>query len=49
LRITHDLPPWHAVYQQTRRWLKAGCFEAVAADLRTLLRVLAGGTTLRAR
>jgi len=40
--MPHDLPPWHAVYQQTRRWLKAGCFEALAEDLRTLLRVLAG-------
>ena len=40
--MPHDLPPWHAVYQQTRRWIKAGCFEAVAEDLRTLLRVLAG-------
>lgn len=40
--LPHDLPPWPAVYQQTWRWLKAGCFEAMAEDLRTLLRVLAG-------
>ena len=40
--MAHDLPPWHAVYQQTRRWLRAGCFEAMAEDLRTLLRTLAG-------
>jgi len=33
-----DFPPWHAVYQQTRRWIKAGCFEAIVHDLRTLLR-----------
>ena len=26
--------PGHAVYQQTRRWLRAGCFEAMAHDLR---------------
>ena len=40
--MPHDLPPWHAVYQQTRRWIKAGCFETMAEDLRVLLRVLAG-------
>jgi transposase len=33
-----DLPPWQAVYQQTRRWLAAGCFEAMVHDLRSLLR-----------
>jgi transposase len=37
-----DLPPWQAVYQQTRRWLAAGCFEAMVHDLRTLLRWAAG-------
>ena len=40
--MAHDLPPWHAVYQQTRRWVRAGCFEAMAEDLRALLRTLAG-------
>jgi transposase len=40
--MPHDLPPWHAVYQQTRRWVKAKCFEALAEDLRALLRTLAG-------
>ena len=40
--MPHDLPPWHAVYQQTRRWGNAGCLETMAADLRTLLRLLAG-------
>jgi transposase len=39
--LPHDLPPWEAVYQQTQRWLVAGCFEALVHDLRTLLRVLA--------
>src|SRR5262249_7863735 len=35
--LPNDLPPWAAVYQQTRRWLRAGVFEALAHDLRTLL------------
>src|SRR5262245_44914654 len=33
-----NFPPWQAVYQQTRRWLAAGVFEAMAHDLRRLLR-----------
>lgn len=33
-----DLPPWEAVYQQTRRWLAGGVFEAMVHDLRKLLR-----------
>ena len=37
-----DFPPWYAVYQQARRWLAAGCFEALTHDLRELLRVAAG-------
>jgi transposase len=37
-----DLPPWEAVYQQTRRWLDAGCFEAMVHDLREMLRWAAG-------
>src|SRR5215208_6456051 len=40
--LPNDLPPWAAVYQQTRRWLAAGVFERVVHDLRGLLRVLAG-------
>jgi transposase len=40
--MPHDLPPWAAVYQQARRWLDAGCFEALADDLRALLRLAAG-------
>jgi transposase len=35
-------PPWAAVYQQTRRWLAAGVFAAMAHDLRMLLREAAG-------
>jgi transposase len=41
-KLPHDLPPWAAVYQQTQRWFKAGCFEAMAHDLRMLLRLAAG-------
>lgn len=40
--MPHDLPPWEAVYQQTRRWLAAGVFEDVVHDLRTLLRLSKG-------
>src|SRR5438132_14115653 len=40
--MPNDLPPWPAVYQQTRRWAAAGCFEAIARDLRMLLREEAG-------
>lgn len=39
--MPHDLPPWHTVYQQTQRWLKAGVFEAIVHDLRMLLREIA--------
>jgi transposase len=37
--MPHDLPPWQMVYQQTQRWIKAGCFEALAHDLRAILRL----------
>jgi transposase len=37
-----DFPPWPAVYQQVRRWMEAGSFEAIVHDLRLLLRVLKG-------
>ena len=40
--MPNDLPPWYAVQQQTQRWLRAGCFESMAADLRVLLRLSAG-------
>src|SRR3954464_15454738 len=39
--MPHDLPPWSAVYQQPQRWITAGCFEAMAHDLRAILRLLA--------
>ena len=37
-----NFPPWEAVYQQTQRWLRAGCFEAMVNDLRSTLRVAQG-------
>jgi transposase len=40
--MPHDLPPWEAVYQQTRRWLSAGVFEEIVHDLRLLLRLSEG-------
>jgi transposase len=40
--MPHDLPPWHAVYDQAQRWLRAGCFEALAHDLRAVLRLASG-------
>src|SRR5882724_2163223 len=40
--IPKDFPPWAAVYQQTRRWLDAGCFEAIVHDLRAVLRFAEG-------
>jgi transposase len=39
--LPNDLPPWCTVYQQTRRWLNAGVFEALVQDLRMLLREIA--------
>jgi transposase len=40
--LPNDFPPWHAVYDQTQRWLKAGVFESMVHDLRALLRMEAG-------
>jgi transposase len=40
--LPHEFPPWPIVYQQTRRWLDAGCFEQLVHDLRLLLRVASG-------
>lgn len=43
--IPSDLPPWAAVYQQFRRWLDAGVFEALVSDVRkrVVWAVLMGG------
>ena len=40
--MPHDLPPWHTVYQQARRRVQAGVFEALVHDLRRLLREVEG-------
>jgi transposase len=40
--IPNDLPPWHTIHQQAMRWIKAGAFEAMAQDLRAIMRLLAG-------
>ena len=40
--MPNNFPPWEAVYQQTQRWLAAGCFEAMVHDLRALLRLAEG-------
>lgn len=37
-----NLPPWELVYQQTQRWIRAGCFESMVHDLREILRLAAG-------
>lgn len=37
--MPHDLPPYHTVYEQTQRWIRAGVFEAIVADLRALIRL----------
>ena len=40
--LPKDFPPWQIVYQQTRRWIAAGCFEAIVHDLRAVLRFAEG-------
>src|ERR1051325_8064222 len=40
--MPHAFPPWPAVYQQMRRWRKAGAFQAMVHDLRALLRAYVG-------
>jgi len=42
--LPNDFPPWPVVYQQPRRWLAAGSFEALVQDARMLLRALKGRT-----
>ena len=37
--MPHNLPPWHAVYEQTQRWIAAGCFERMVHDLRVIVRL----------
>ena len=38
----HDLPPWQVMQPQAMRWIRAACFEAMAHDLRAILRLLEG-------
>src|SRR5450759_3384000 len=40
--IPHDGPSWHAGYDPAQRWIAAGVFEAMAHDLRTVLRRMQG-------
>ena len=40
--LPNDLPPWKIVYDQSQRWIKAGAFEAMAQDLRAILRLALG-------
>ena len=42
--MAHDLPPWNVIHQQTMRWIRAGCFAAMAHDLRAILRLVEGRT-----
>ncbi|MGF6478227.1 transposase [Paraburkholderia sp. JPY419] len=37
--LPNDFPTWKTVYQQTQRWIQAGCFEAKVHDLRSIIRV----------
>jgi transposase len=37
-----NFPPWASVHQQAQRWIAAGVFEAMAHDLRALLREAEG-------
>ena len=41
-QLPNDLPPWAAVYQQTRRWMAAGVLEAIVHDLREIVRLAHG-------
>ena len=40
--LPHEFGPWWVVYQQMRRWLEAGCFEALVADVQSIVREWAG-------
>jgi len=40
--LPNDLPPWAAVYQQMRRWIDAGCFEVLVADVQSIVCEWAG-------
>ena len=40
--LPHEFGPWWVVYQQMQRWIKAGCFELLVEDVRSLLREWGG-------
>jgi len=40
--LPREFGPWWVVYQQMQRWLKAGCFELLVEDVRSLLREWGG-------
>jgi len=40
--LPNDLPPSGVVFQQAQRWIRAGVFEAMAHDLRAILRLAVG-------
>ena len=40
--MANDLPTWPIVYQQAQRWMRAGCFEALAEDSHILARLADG-------
>src|SRR5438128_4907676 len=44
--LPHDLPPWNTVYQQTRRWLRAGVFTDIVHNLRAVVAMAAFGLGL---
>lgn len=40
--MPNELLPWSIVYQQSRRWMEAACFETLVSDLRAVLRMASG-------
>jgi transposase len=38
--LPHDFPDWWVVYQQARRWIRAGVLEQITHDLRVILRLV---------
>ena len=38
--LPENFPPYHAVFQQAQRWIRAEVLETMAGDLRKLLRML---------
>lgn len=40
--LPHEYGPWWAAYQQMHRWLDAGLFEVLVADVQSIVREWAG-------